>query len=160
MSGAVEVSKFAVDDSVSQDVRVNVAFRFDNIPPIAISFPDVAAGSWQHVPGIILTEDNHNGYQDHIKRLLTGLVLNQYQDDERMLKEMTAELVDLQATGNTTPNALVQTAIADPDGARRLTVERIQQLNEDISKARERLVSGNSRLEGILHIWKSGTTAV
>jgi hypothetical protein len=73
---------------------------------------------------------------------------------------MTAELVDLQVTGNTTPDALVQTAIADPDGAQKLTVERMQQLNEDISKTQEKLVSGASHLRGILHIWESETTAV
>jgi hypothetical protein len=51
MGGAVEVSKFAIDKSSPKDVRLNVAFRFENTPPIAISFPDVIAGPWEACPG-------------------------------------------------------------------------------------------------------------
>jgi len=61
MGGAVEVSKFAIDKSFL-DIYLNVAFRFENMPPTAISFPDIIAGPWEHVPGMLLTKDNKVQY--------------------------------------------------------------------------------------------------
>jgi len=69
MGGMVKVSKFAIDRSFLNDVCLNVVFRFGNMPLIAISFPDIIAGPWEHVLGVFLTDENKAQYQPSITHL-------------------------------------------------------------------------------------------
>lgn len=152
-SNAVEVSQFAVDRSIPDDVRFNVAFRFDNMPPVAISFPDITAGPWQHAPGIILTDHNHNEYQDATMRLVGGIEWSEYQTDEKKLEEMDLELAILLVTENITEgelDTLAPTIAACRDNARKLALEKAEHLQLEIVEAREKLSNRAKRVKEIL----------
>jgi len=160
MGSAVEVSRFAIDESLPNDVRLNVAFRFANIPPIAISFPDITAGPWEYVPGILLTDDNKAQYQQPTMHLVAGIEWSQFQEDEKKLKDLENELEEKLETlyspgmGEEELMKVLQIG-AEPADTQIPVVERIHQLNEEIDKARETVSRGVKRMREIIRYSES-----
>ena len=149
MGGAVEVSKFAIDKSFPDDVRLNVAFRFDNMPPIAISFPDIIAGPWEHVLGVLLTDENKALYRPSTTHLILGIEWGEYQEDEKKLKELEEELDKLFEALCTSDMGEEELGMLLQIGTDTV-VEKIHQLRKDIDKAREKVSEGAKHLKEML----------
>jgi hypothetical protein len=146
MSQAIEICKFAIDESDPQDTRINVAFRFNNMSPLAISFPQCTTSPWQHTCGTPLPPSSHNKYQEYHKRLRRGIMGSELKDASEKLDKIMEEgkrNIRLLGLGEDVTqwqlDVAFEAAGANPADPKYAAAERMKELTKERDKANEEL---------------------